>query len=165
MEKDQIPDWMMEFIENVKKHQIDLPDTPDHILVILKGHLLVEQEINRLIEAKVANPNPLNLRGLYGPKFSHKVDLLEALILKPEPVELWELCRKLNKLRNDFGHRLSPNDVEKRMDKFTDDVYKVFAVTRMANIMENVLKKDQRDQVQKSIFYILYSLVCLLHPV
>lgn len=162
MQKEQPNDWMFQLVEDFRNHQVVLPDTPDHILLILKGHLLVEQKINCLLEANLPNPDALRLRVDHGPKFIHKLSLLRALIPKPELApELWGSIKKLNDLRNEFAHKLSPNDVKKKIDEFTADVYKAFGFNKNPNFMENVLKKDQRDRVQESILLIMHRLACL----
>jgi len=174
MEEYQYMDRIYQFMDDMKKHQADLPDTPDHILVVLKGHLLVEQEINSLLEAKLPNPDVLKLREVKGPRFFHKVCLLKALIPKPKPVKLWVIIEKLNKLRNKFAHNLSPDDVGKEIDKFTDDAEQVFAPTEVANAMkkameyameenamEKVPKMSQRQRLQTSIFFVQHRLVVL----
>jgi len=175
MEKYEHMDRILQFIEDMKKHQADLPDTPDHILVVLKGHLLVEQEINCLLEAKLPNPGALKLRDDYrSPKFIHKVRLLEALIPKPEPVKLWVITEKLNTLRNKFAHKLSPKDIAKKIDKFTDDVEQAFAATKVANVMKKAMKQameenamekapkmGQRQRIQTSIFFVWHRLMVL----
>jgi len=66
LRKERDKAWIIHFKKgDFAKHLRNLPDTPDNILVILKGHLLVEQEINRLLEAKLPNPDAINLRGEY----------------------------------------------------------------------------------------------------
>jgi hypothetical protein len=49
-------DRIEKFIKHIDEYLTYLPDTPDQILLILKGHLLVEQEINCLLEAKDLTP-------------------------------------------------------------------------------------------------------------
>ncbi|MEA3224514.1 MAG: hypothetical protein U9Q07_01080 [Planctomycetota bacterium] len=157
MKKDQHKDWVTQYVEEHKEHLIDLPDTPGHILVILKGHLLVERQINLLLEAKHPNPDTLKLKERGGPGFFRKVCLLEELIPKPGGIpEFWELCKKLNDLRNEFCHELNPNDVKERIDKFTDDVCQI-----PRQMKEAVSQMDRRDRVQFSIAGIRYHLMCL----
>ena len=153
---------LLEVMENFRKHQVDLPDTPDQILLILKGHLLVEQEINRILEAKVPNPDALKLREKYGPKFVHRLSLLRALMPEIEYCpKLWDIIDKLNTLRNEFAHKLNPEDVTKRIDQFTNDVYEASGLMENSAFREKVGMKDQRDRVQQSILFIMYRLAGL----
>ena len=157
--RDWIKGWFSQFAEDITKHLKDLPDTPDHILVILKGHLLVEQEINRLLEAKLPNPDAINLTGKYGPRFIHKLLLLKALIPNPPHVpHLWDLIEELSKLRNDFGHRLRPKDVEIRIDEFTTNVINAFYSTEDDGGRKKLLKKSQRERIHISLILIAWHL-------
>lgn len=156
MGKGRTPEWIQKFINDIHEHQVKLPDSPDHILVILKGHLLVEQEINRLLETKVPNPDALGIRKRSGPTFFHKLRLLRALIPKPEPVpDLWNVVEELNKLRNDLAHELSPENVEESINRFTSDVINTFEIAKYYHT------KSQRVRLQTSILLIVHRLTCL----
>ena len=151
---------IMKIEKDIKKHLTDLPDSPDQILVILKAHLLVEEEINRLLEAKLPNPDVLKLRKANGPKFFHKVCLLEALIPKPKYAPgLWDLVRKLNQLRNDFGHQLSPEDMQVKTDEFVADVVKSVDIALFAKMDPISNKMNRRLRIEESLSIILSRLV------
>jgi hypothetical protein len=146
--------------KDIKEHLGDLPDSPDHILIILKGHLLVEQEINRLLEAKLPNPDVLKLRKANGPKFFHKVCLLEALIPNPRRVpDLWDLIKKLNELRNEFSHKLNPNDINKKIDKFVVDVFKSVDSKLSNKVLVSPNNTNRRLRISTSLSIVLSYLI------
>ena len=158
MEKEQLPMWIEQFMDKIHNHLLKLPDSPDQILTILKGHLLVEQEVNSLLEVTVPYPKALKIRDKNGPKFAHKLLLLKALIPKPEPVpDLWNVVKKLNDLRNDLAHKLSPENVEGNIDKFTTYVFKVFRLPK------SFLKKNRLERLRLSILLIVHRLTCLIN--
>jgi hypothetical protein len=174
MEEHEFMDRILQFLDDMKKHQADLPDTPDHILVVLKGHLLLEREINSLLELKLPNPDALKLKEGKGMTFYSKVCLLEALIPKPEPAELWDITKKLNTLRNRFAHNLSPDGIAKEIEEFMNNVERTFVHTEVANVMkkameyamkQNVMEKlpdmPQRQRLQNSIFLVWHRLMAL----
>jgi len=156
MEKEQLPNWIDKFMGDIHNHLVKLPDSPDHILIILKGHLLVEQEVNGLLEVTVPNPKPLRIRDSNPPKFAHKLSLLKALIPKPKPVRnLWDVVKGLNDLRNDLAHELSPENVEGKIDKFVTDVFNAFGSPK------SFPKKDRGERLRQSIVLIVHRLTCL----
>ena len=112
-----MPDyWVDELPKLIKAHILDLPDTPDQILVVLKAHLVAEQEVNKFLEYELANAKAILKEK---PKFHHKLCLLRALIPKPAAPCLWEWLGELNAIRNDLAHKLSPpKDIETQLDKF-----------------------------------------------
>ncbi|WP_275792871.1 hypothetical protein [Prescottella equi] len=69
--------------------------------VLLRGHLWVEQFLMALIEAEVANPEPLNMDRM---TFASKLNLAEALGLLSSGDA--KTIRILNKMRNRLAHDL-----------------------------------------------------------
>ena len=106
--------------ERFKKH---LPIGGDMTLMILKGHLLIEEQIALLIENRIANPNALKKADLT----SHQqICLAEALVAERnvdgKDLWLWPAIKKLNKLRNDIAHNLSKPGIDDRIADFVSRV-------------------------------------------
>lgn len=70
---------------------------------ILKGHLLIESILEQLILPKLVNPD--SLLGNRVRPFELKLDIAHALGVLPE--RHYEVAKALNRLRNNFAHRLS----------------------------------------------------------
>ena len=90
------------------------PDDADMVLVVLKGHLLIEQRVREFIDERLLNPAALEPAKLE----SHQaICLAEALTLpNEEPASLWAVVRKLNELRNRIAHNLEPKGVDDRIN-------------------------------------------------
>lgn len=107
--------------EQFKKH---FPDNNDMTLIILKGHLLIEEQIWYLIKNRVENETALTEASLT----SHqKICLAEALTDEfSEDVNkgkwVWNAIKKLNKLRNDIAHNLSASGIEDRVKDYVNRV-------------------------------------------
>ncbi len=107
--------------ERFKQH---LPGGGNLILTILKGHLLIEEQIWLLIKNRVPVFEALKDAEIT----SHqKLCLAEALIddFTREVRDvgwLWSALKKLNKLRNDIAHKLSQSGVEDRIKDFVNRV-------------------------------------------
>jgi hypothetical protein len=85
----------------VFRYDEHMPKTDDVTLIVLKGHLLVEEVLFQLAETALPNPQ-------YLPKFMfHKLAcVVRAAVPKRSEDPCWELILTLNSLRNDFAHNL-----------------------------------------------------------
>jgi hypothetical protein len=79
----------------------------DFALVVLKGHLLLEESVNRLLSVLLCNPGDIEGANL---RFHQKLCLIRALI--PARINLVDAAEKLNILRNRLAHNLNHPQVE-----------------------------------------------------
>lgn len=138
--------------------QKHMPEANDEVLVVLKGHLLLEQAIEKIIALRTVNP-----KEIYGFTFSQKVQILKAItperqlsLLKPEALLI------INKIRNQLAHKLDPQNIE----NLTRDLAKAVGVDDLAentiairlyrsiaylcgylNAVEHVLMTSTREQI------------------
>ncbi len=87
-------------LERVLRH---LPLDFDLMLATLKGHLLIEEQLDNLISSQLRAPQALKDTRL---PFDLKVKLANALTGEMAPPELWTALNILNKLRNSLAHRI-----------------------------------------------------------
>ena len=80
-------------------------------LVIIKGHLLIEESLNFIIENFVHHPDFMKNANL---SFYQKLNVARSMSLNEQDNLIWLIIEKLNTLRNDFAHRLNS---EKREEK------------------------------------------------
>jgi hypothetical protein len=93
-----------------------LPRSKDLTLIVLKGHLLVEEQINKLLDVLLKNPKAVAGARL---TFYQRLCILKALLPQAETTHSeWQAIEKLNSLRNQFAHTLEPACVEKRVKEF-----------------------------------------------
>lgn len=88
-------------LKNLEKY---LRDTDEIEVILLKGHLILEQILNELLRFHIKSQKSLNSLNLL---FSKKLDLFVALqdrehLLKAEVEQL----REINRIRNKLAHRL-----------------------------------------------------------
>jgi len=97
-----------------------LPKSDDLTLIVLKGHLLIEEMINRFITSLLANPDALAAGRL---TFHQRVRLLQALLPRSSAVDkTFHAVEKLNTLRNRFAHDLEPAQVECQIEAFVRQI-------------------------------------------
>lgn len=93
-----------------------LPHGRDRELVILKGHLLVEEQLRHLIAERVRNREVLPKARL---SFAQCVWLARAFFPAAHDPTLWKSLEQLNEIRNAFSHQLSPARIEERIAAFS----------------------------------------------
>lgn len=93
-----------------------MPRSDDLTLVTLKGHLLVEEEINAILSMKLREPKALFSARL---SFSQRLAVLKALSGSgaDQPFRFAAIDR-LNTLRNQLAHNLDPEEVERLAKMF-----------------------------------------------
>lgn len=98
----------------------------DLTLIVLKGHLLIEQKIREFIRERMLNPTALDQIRLTA---HQAICLAEALTLpNSDPEVLWGVIRKVNALRNELAHKLTPERVEERVQEIERDYSRFGAV-------------------------------------
>jgi len=100
----------------IARHKAHLPDGNDLTLLILKGHLLVEECVDELIE--VSCPEPKAIFDGRAPMFHMKVRIARAMTTHVMFPGLWPMVDALNTLRNDLAHRLDSPELVNEVVEF-----------------------------------------------
>lgn len=102
------------FVPDVfRKYYQFVPESGDILLVVLKGHLLIEEQLNKIVEKSFKNPQFIEQCGL---RFSQLLKIAMALHYKEDRKWLWEAIGQLNGVRNDFSHNLDPAKVNDKIE-------------------------------------------------
>ncbi len=96
-----------------------MPQTDDLTLIVLKGHLLIEEWVNSTINGLLPNPQALKAAQL---DCFQRTRLLMAMLPDHGFHDILELFEKLNAFRNKFGHMLEPPQIDDRIAAFVDSV-------------------------------------------
>jgi hypothetical protein len=92
-------------LEEITQH---LDKTDDQVLLILYGHLLVEERLLDIVSQVSREPQELQAARL---TFNQVMFLCRAIIgRQDEPA--WDFIRRLNEARNRIVHRLDPGDLD-----------------------------------------------------
>jgi len=89
----------------------------NEMLIILKGHLLVEDILREYCASEVKFPAELEKAKL---TFTQVAQLVRAIQKYPPPQWVWGAIFKLNALRNKLAHKLIPEDFEKQKQEFVN---------------------------------------------
>ena len=98
-----------DFEDRFHKH---LPRSNDLTLIVLKGHLLLEEIINNLLKEILPNPNAISDFNFY-----FRLRLVRAL-LEQTNNDVLDAAEKLNNLRNKLAHHLEHPKIEKYIREF-----------------------------------------------
>jgi len=134
---------MKSFVEALKdnsqaaleRHRAHFPSDTELSLQVLKGHLLIEELVRELVDARLADPKALE--GESGTSFNchQMICLAEALTSNAKELPwTWKATKKLNAMRNKLAHRLDYAMLQKDVDAFT-----TFCVKEQPDIEEDMV--------------------------
>jgi hypothetical protein len=123
----------MEIKPNLRRYLEHMPEGDDVTLIVLKGHLLVEELLDRTICTVVAHGDLLDEARL---SFVQKTLLARAMCWTKRDSDMWDLVTSLNTLRNDLVHQLDST-------KFEDRLRRVLQAH-----LSSIEDSEDRDQMQ-----------------
>src|SRR5258708_6758278 len=90
--------------EELKRRSLEyLSNVDETTLVVLKGHLLIEELLDSIISTFVFHPEFIGADNL---GFAQKLSIARSMSLDEHENAMWELATKLNSLRNELAHKL-----------------------------------------------------------
>ena len=95
-----------------------LPRGQDLTSVILKGHLLIEEQVRQIIDKRVKKPDALRDANF---DCYQAICIAESFFSEKEEY-IWKAFKKLNKIRNELAHKTEPVGVDDRIDDFVNSV-------------------------------------------
>ena len=91
----------MQALDSLEKHLFQIKDVE---LIVLKGHLILEEELNNFLACFVNDTETFLKIGF---TFERTISLLCSLVPKQMAKdEIWEQLREINRLRNKLAHNL-----------------------------------------------------------
>ncbi|MCU5343279.1 hypothetical protein OCA10_29700 [Bacillus cereus] len=147
----EIGDFCSARIEEQVNEFSEVTDGEDSLQIVLRGHLYVEYELERLLRKNMENPDSILTDRFM---FMNKVNLAIALGLLPKSRK--KAYKKLNDLRNKYAHRLRFEVEHKDLDDFISDMDKevrdeVFTDEFGNKTHEEVYATDIRLKLRHSI--------------
>jgi hypothetical protein len=83
-----------------------LPHTKDVDLIILKAHLLIEEQVNAIAAARLVNPGVL--MGEHRFESVYRIKLAQSFFPAEKHLWVWKALEQLNTLRNRVAHSIEP---------------------------------------------------------
>ena len=126
-----------------------LEQESDLVSIVLRGHLVFEEVLFRIVQTHCANPDRLEDARL---RFPQLIALVRSLLLDVTPPRLWESLTNVNALRNALAHNLDPSNRSERLSKFVTATLGEEA-TEALNV-----PPDSKEAVLSAIAYTLGAL-------
>ena len=113
----ETPSSGLSFLDRADEH---LDKISDPVLLLLKGHLIVEESLRSLVASNVKNPKFLKQANL---SFYQILNIAKAMFfdLANEPTDMtkvWDAFVALNSIRNALAHELEPKDISPLLRRF-----------------------------------------------
>ena len=83
-------------------------------LTVLKGHLVLEEQLDRIVSKFLFHPEHLGAANL---RFYQKVKVAQCMSLDEHDNSVWELLLSINSLRNHLAHSLEPEKRDQKLDR------------------------------------------------
>lgn len=112
----------VELVERILRFIKHLPSDAGKDLIVLKGHLLIEELMSEIIIVHLSKSNPLEIRLDRNMMFNNKLNLCWALIGNKLNAEFWVCIKEFNSIRNSMSHSLEPKNIEDRLEKLSQRV-------------------------------------------
>lgn len=125
-----------------------LPYNGDRDLILLKGHLLVEELLRTYIKKMLPQPDELSDPREFG--FIQYLRLTKAFQEDASHDWIWVALEKLNSIRNLLAHHLEPKGFEDRLEHF------------LSFVEENAAGKRTEEELKKMRMERLYWIMSLL---
>lgn len=114
--------------------------TKDEFLdVLLKGHLLIEEMLEKILKQYVFHREHLDQADL---SFYKKMCLCRSFCLRKNNAGEWSLLAAINSLRNEVAHNLTPEDRQKKI-QIVKDLY--FRESAGFDKMDEIRKKRDHE--------------------
>ena len=104
-------DALLELMAKIVTH---IPDDGDFTLIVLKGHLILEEELNAAVRSRVTHPQFLAQAEL---EFDQLLAVAKSHYFAEPSGWVWGAAKKLNGIRNLYAHNLEPENIGVRLNE------------------------------------------------
>jgi hypothetical protein len=104
----------VDIADSVYRFSEHMPESDDLTLIVLKGHLLIEEMLERIVKTIVAHGELLDDTKL---TFAQKAALARAMCWSQQDSDVWPIIFSINSLRNEFAHQLESPKIETKINR------------------------------------------------
>ena len=98
----------------LQRFAVHMPKVDDLMLVVLKGHLLLEEMLTSIVSSSLPHPDLVKDLRL---TFDRKVILSKALSWDQHKSGVWDLISAVNAVRNEMAHSVEPSRAGSRIER------------------------------------------------
>jgi hypothetical protein len=114
-------DFFEQLSERARKIDQHMGKEIDTTMIILKGHLLVEETLTEILVFTFKESNPMTIK-IHNMMFAQKANLVWALKHEKMKLNIWPSLKRLNAIRNKMAHSLEPSDIDSLIEDFVKGV-------------------------------------------
>src|SRR2546428_11736922 len=103
-----------ELSDSMRRFRQEMENVDELVHVLLKGHLLLEEALTRILEQYVFHRDHLGETRL---SFHQKLLLGRPRCLRKDRLGEWDLLAAINTLRNEVAHRLKSSEREEKVTR------------------------------------------------
>lgn len=137
-------------IKHIQYYFDNVPMNDDEAVTILKSHLLIEEQLIKLVNIELKKPEALKRSRL---TFHQLACIAEAMHWYDKDDWVWISVRKLNKIRNSLSHELKPKNLEIHIADFHRLIEKHCSIQ-----VKDKLKEPTKNRLTMTIG-LLYSYI------
>ena len=138
-----------DMFSHLDQYLTHMPQSDDLTLVVLKGHLLLEEKLERIITRYLPNPQHLDAARL---SFFSRLSLARAMCWSHHSSDMWPIIEALNTLRNDLAHNLESDKLEQRIARFETLLYES---VEHPELDDRFKAETQTGRVRLAVAYLL----------
>ena len=135
------------------QEKVGLQPGADVQMIVLKAHLLIEEQLQAFIDRSVRDPSLLK-RARF--TFAQRLILAEALHPAPNSLRggwVWKAAGELNAVRNQMAHNLEPADFAKRIRDLADHIHS--NILLQGNLM--LITPGEGSEYEMALFGLMVS--------
>jgi len=113
-------------IKAFRRFLMMMPHGKDRDLVLLKAHLLIEEQIRQIVDERLINPTVLVRANI---DCNQAICIAQAFFPLDHQPWLWNSLKKLNGIRNGIAHNLESPGLNDKIEDFISSFPSMFAST------------------------------------
>lgn len=134
--------------EDMDRYLEVMPESDDLTLIVLKGHLLIEEQLESIIKIIVAHGDVLEDARL---TFDNKLTIAKSMCWSRHQSEMWIAIEKLNTLRNDLAHKLDSPKLRAKGEAYISALRSALNAEERAELKSMSLA----EQVKMGVVYMM----------
>ena len=92
-----------------------MPMHSEKELILLKGHLLIEEMLTEVLRLTIDNDNPVGIKISDNMSFAQKLNLCWARHADKKSKQFWQGMKLLNSIRNKLAHNAQPSGLDNKI--------------------------------------------------
>ncbi len=147
-------------LQSIRRVRTHLPAVDDYLLIVLKGDLLIEEQLRRIVRGAVEAPEELGK----SPNFRLLYNLARALRRSHARPEIWDTASQLHEKRNTYAHRLEHDLTAAAVDEWSLERIKAYQAVEVAADYMDAATMERTERLRLVILVTYVGLRTIDNP-